>query len=338
MPRSRLLQALPYALEDQLTDDIEDLHFASGEHQADGNLPVAVISKKTMEFYLELLASWQIKPDIMLPAILALPWESDHWQIAIGNLSLVRTGLNQGFACDTFNLKEYVALALSSQIQPPGQIHIANCTDQASPSLEISGITIKENHYPAAQWLSDSAHAIAMQQNILNLLQGDYGVKQSGFKQIRGPMRIIAYLAAAWLILLFLYPMGSYIILKRQSDDLSQQINLVYKKQFPNVKKVTAAKRRMEDKLQRLHAQVGENKLLLILAYIGKSLSDTRGVSIQQYDYQDGQLTMNVKAVNSDSVSHFMDALSGFGLQVKQQNANLTGEQVTATLQIEVLE
>ena len=36
MNRSRLLQALPFALEEQLIDDVEDLHFAAGVEQANG--------------------------------------------------------------------------------------------------------------------------------------------------------------------------------------------------------------------------------------------------------------------------------------------------------------
>src|SRR3982750_1699390 len=38
--RQKLLQALPFALEDQLIDDIHELHFAAAEYQSDGTLPV----------------------------------------------------------------------------------------------------------------------------------------------------------------------------------------------------------------------------------------------------------------------------------------------------------
>ncbi len=43
--RKQLEKAIPYALEDDLTQDIEDLHFALGKRTENREIPVAVISK-----------------------------------------------------------------------------------------------------------------------------------------------------------------------------------------------------------------------------------------------------------------------------------------------------
>ena len=45
---AKLLQAVPYALEEQVADDIDDLHFAIGARAADGRTPVCVVSKSLM--------------------------------------------------------------------------------------------------------------------------------------------------------------------------------------------------------------------------------------------------------------------------------------------------
>jgi general secretion pathway protein L len=52
--RQRLLQALPFALEEQLITDVQELHFAIGD-QIDGIVPVAIIKRQLIETYLELL-------------------------------------------------------------------------------------------------------------------------------------------------------------------------------------------------------------------------------------------------------------------------------------------
>ena len=45
--RQKLLRAVPYAMEEQLSDDIENLHFALGPDLYDGIYPVAVTDPET---------------------------------------------------------------------------------------------------------------------------------------------------------------------------------------------------------------------------------------------------------------------------------------------------
>ena len=42
---ARLRAALPYALEDHVADEIEDLHFAAGDRFPSGRLPVVVVAR-----------------------------------------------------------------------------------------------------------------------------------------------------------------------------------------------------------------------------------------------------------------------------------------------------
>ncbi|MFO1427522.1 MAG: type II secretion system protein GspL [Steroidobacteraceae bacterium] len=49
---ARLAQAVPYALEEQLAEDIETLHFALGARDASGRTPVAVIARDALEAWL----------------------------------------------------------------------------------------------------------------------------------------------------------------------------------------------------------------------------------------------------------------------------------------------
>ena len=145
----------------------------------------------------------------------------------------------------------------------------------------------------------------------------------------------MAYLAALLAGLFFMYPTGSYIILKQRQDVLQQQISQLYRQHFPQGKTMVAPKLRMEDKLHKLQDQMGENRLLLLLGYIGKGLSGSASVNLKRFDFQNGQLTVELSAADSANFSAFNAFLTQQGLQVKQQNAVLSGERVNATLQIE---
>ena len=64
---ARLFTALPFALEDQVADDIEDLHFAPGERHASGTLSVAVVAKTTLVDWIERLSEAGIHATSIIP-------------------------------------------------------------------------------------------------------------------------------------------------------------------------------------------------------------------------------------------------------------------------------
>lgn len=302
MSRSRLAQAIPYALEEQLTAEVEELHFASGGFQADGTIPVAVVAHEKMQQWLSLLQSWHVSPNGIVPATLALPPES----VMRHTVTVVRTGAYSGFACDQSNAAELLA------------------------GMQLTDVT-----------LEDVLNRIAKNSNVppmLNLLQGKYAAKQSkfpAFPKLKLGWKVAAYLAAAWVSLLFLYPAVSYGLLQYKLHSINSQIAVIYKHHFPQATAVVAPKTRMQDKLQALSTQTGENHLFLLMAYLGKGMTEATGVKLKRLDFQDSRLVVDVTAVTPEDFSTFSSYLSRQGLEVKQRNATLTNGRVSATLQVE---
>ena len=62
---TRLLAALPFALEENLAQDIEDLHFAAGIRRANGRTPVSIVAHERME---EWLAAVRVITSVMVSA------------------------------------------------------------------------------------------------------------------------------------------------------------------------------------------------------------------------------------------------------------------------------
>ena len=99
--RQHLVRAAPYALEEQVVDDVENLHFAIGPRGADNRYVVAVVSRARMDRWVGVLRDAGIRADVMLPDMLALPVESDAWTVAEESPRLlVRTGAASGFVVD----------------------------------------------------------------------------------------------------------------------------------------------------------------------------------------------------------------------------------------------
>ena len=64
---SKIRTALPFALEENLADELGDLHFAIGDRQKNDRFPVAVVAHKKMDGWLERLRSAGIEPAILAP-------------------------------------------------------------------------------------------------------------------------------------------------------------------------------------------------------------------------------------------------------------------------------
>lgn len=333
MNRSRLLQALPFALEDQLVANIESLHFAMGDYQADQPLPVAVVSHAKMQEWLVLLQSWNIKADVVTPAVFAVPFSQNTWHIAVSDMALIRTALYQGVACEASQLSHFLQIALSTNI-PPTFIQVRNYSQKNIEKINKFSIEIQEEMVSPDQFIIDLANDVVRAPS-LNLLQGQYAVKKSRMPQVNKVIRGLMYLGVAWVALLLLYPIISYFILSSRLHSIDSQIQTIYYRYFPQAVSMIAPKIRMEEKLQKTTAAIGENRLLTLLGMIGKALKQSSGIKLMQLDFQNNQLTLQLTASNSENFSTFTDSLTQQGLNVKQQNANLSGSQVNATLLIE---
>ena len=64
---ARLLAALPFALEEQVADEIENLHFAPGTRRSSGDLPVVVVAHEKMSAWLDRLRDAGIRPARLIP-------------------------------------------------------------------------------------------------------------------------------------------------------------------------------------------------------------------------------------------------------------------------------
>lgn len=331
MNRSRTLQALPFAMEEQLIGDVETMHFAAGEYQADGRVPVAVVSREKMQQWKALLKEWHVMPDQLIPETFALPLEATHWVGYVQRMAVVRTGAFSGFTCDADNITEILPIALASAVTIPEEIQINNYTQQQLPIH--TNVPIIEKQLKPEQLIQDLAQYAGNTPSI-NLLQGSFSVKKSTLPQIDLIWKAASYLTAILVFLLFLYPTGSYFILKHRASDLENQVAQIYKSNFPQSASVVAPKLRMQDKLQKLMAGTGENRLLLLLGYVGKGMKSTPSITLKRFDFQNNQLTLELTAASSENFSAFSDDLVKHGLSVKQQNAHLVGSRIDATLLI----
>ncbi len=325
---SKLLRVLPFALEEQLTTEVENLHFALGEKTAENEWLVAIVAKEKMQQWLALLNEEQIEPTLFISSLHTLPVKENTVTAYLHNeMAYVRINKHQAFACDRSNLRAALSNLTASNLE------VCNYTQTLCSHELPKDWQITESQLPQEAMLESMSQGLSYAS--LNLLQGNYAVKSSGIEHNR-LRKLLVFSSVAFISILFLYPLISYFILSQQVRQVENEINQIYKYHFPQAKRVVAPKMRLKEKRQKLLSSAGENRFLVALSKIGKNLHAVSGIKLTRFDFQNNQLIIYIVASNTQDFSAFTDNLTKQGLSFKQQNATLTGERIDATLLIEI--
>ncbi|UTW45579.1 hypothetical protein KFE80_01205 [bacterium SCSIO 12696] len=98
--RRHLRKAAPYELEEQLIDEVDQLHFGFA-HLSDDQLSIACCDHQWLQQLLDHFQQAGIEVHHMVPEILLLPWQPETWTLAVrGQSIVVRCGASQGFALE----------------------------------------------------------------------------------------------------------------------------------------------------------------------------------------------------------------------------------------------
>ncbi|TCK19402.1 general secretion pathway protein L [Thiogranum longum] len=315
--RQRVLRAIPYALEEQLSSDVESLHFAPGPVQDDDTYPVAVVDRARMDAWAELLAEHHIVANQCLPEMLALPLTEDGWSLMVqGSEVLARSGPYAGFASDRETFPALVALFVSRNEAP------AHARLFGDGNLDIDGMYLDAVD-PELQSLEVLGRGY-VQGPTLDLLQGDYSRREEWGRILR-PWKATAALLLAGLLLAGVSTGINYYRLSKQQAQLASEIETVYLETFPKARRIVNPRAQMEQKLKELQRQAGgggQTAFLALLADVGRILRSKKGVQIQGVTYRDGRLDLQLLADNVQVLDQLKQALVGEGkLRAEIQSA-----------------
>jgi len=336
--RQHIVSAVPYILEDQLADDVDEMHFALGPRDSDGQVPVAVVSRQRMHQWLEHLREAGLEPDIMVPDVMALPLQPDGWTVLHdGNTVIVRQGPYTGAVIDTPAASAWFELALGEYgDQRPGRITLYDCQFDSDTRLllETGDIAVEAQAQvePPLQFLARHFPDTS----VINLIQGDYSRREQLGRLFR-PWRVALALLIAVVVLQMAVSLSSYLGLRSDSQHLQAEIERVYRDTFPDAKKVVDARAQMQAKLAELGAAGvdGGQGFLPLMAQVGKSLQKLDGIELRHAAYQDGRLSLSLKIKSLQLLEQLKQLLlADNGLSVDIQSAASRDDYVDAHLQL----
>ncbi len=334
--RQRVIQALPYALEDRLVQDVELLHFAIGPRAPDGALNVAVVERAQIDGWLDRLRRGGLEPEAILPETLATPYEEGAWTVLVdGPVTIVRSGPQSGFAIDSDNVEALLGQALAEAGEArPGRLLVHAGEDAASawpqfPGIETRLVPLDEDA------LVLMAHHVDERASI-NLLQGEYNRREQ-FGRLYRPW--IASAAALGLLVVVHTAMlaWDYMTLSREADRLQQAIEQTYREAFPDATRIVNPRVQMERGLAALGGGAGADAggFLDMVKRAAPALKNADGVVLQRVNYRDRRLDLALAIGNLQQLDQLKQRLeSESGLEIEIQSASAAGDRVDARIQL----
>ena len=301
--RSQQLQAVPFALEDQLIGAVEDLHFAVAAGAGD-DVSVAVVAQARLREWLAQLQTAGIQPDVLLPETLAMPLPADGGSLLLSDdRALVRLAAWSGFACARDDLDDWLQQARAAGFE--GELHPLQADGQSADVLALL--------------------AQGVRQAPINLLGGEFGASH---RQAGGSRwwRRAAMLAAAALVLAFVLRGLEVVQLSRAVDAMETSMQDIVRQTFPELGPAElrmGADVLMRNRLQDLSASGQRGGLMRLLGQVAPILGSTTQSRLRGLEYRNGLLEVALIApdvATLDSLRERIAAIPGLGAEVTAAN------------------
>lgn len=328
-----LAQALPYALEDQLLDEPEKLHFAYVRHTE--ALAVAVVARARLEHWQAALTEIGLFPEAIAPAPLSLPLKGPtHWALAWldREVLLVRQGEYAGFAC----------LGPFEPKQPPALLVAALAEARAHDEMP-ERLVVYANPRPEAISMEDwsAALGVPIEEDgrdfrfydpvipSLNLLQGTYapvGRWRAGVRPYAPAAAMLAITLAGTLIV----DAVTWWQLHQSQRALAAEMQTLYRLAFPSSQTALDPYRQMQRELERLEGaysnrvatSAGASEFLGLLTRAAGALDAQPGLQLLALRYRSEGLGLVLHAADLETVHRLVARLQQQGLATEWRDSH----------------
>lgn len=334
----KIMQALPYALEDLLLEEPEKLEFTY-VREGTGNLVVAVTSKARLGAWRAAFNGAALDVVRVLPAFLAVPCSPGAWGLYfMGSELLVRTGLMEGFSCATTPgrppqvLEHALAEARKKQTAPQQLIVYRPPKDFVSDTWsKMLDLPVTIERKPI--WDEPETGPIG-----LSLFAGERTTSLASLITPLRPFAPAAVLLLLWFVGSLIFDLTEWWQLRRAYNHATSEMHTIFNRAFPEVKTILDPAKQMQielARLQRASAGTGTSDLLPMLEYLSRAIATHPETRIKSVSYRDKQLTLEMTAPSSAAIDKLKQALDGSGLPAQLLGTTKHGDEIDARLRVQ---
>jgi general secretion pathway protein L len=342
----KLARAVPFALEEQLTEDIDQLCFALGRRHPGGRTPVAVVSRSVLQGWISELNGAGIDPVAMYADMSLVPENPGQTVLWLEKARLaVRRPGQLPFAVELTPVSE--ALVVAGVIADPleeastpraleNAILYVTREDWAQVQREFEGLSDQFESLKV-QLLTDGplpwlARTLAST-DAVNLLQGEFS-RSTDYSARWHRWRTPALLALGLLVAHVAAEALQIHQAHHETAALDKEIAQVFSQSMP-AEKMEDPRRQMQSRLDRIRRSgPGPEYFLRTLQALGGAVSSTPKTSIDALSYREQSLDMKVTAPSLAALSQLSQMVGKQGLTAEIQSSTPVGSGVEAHMQV----
>lgn len=331
----KALAVAPFAMEEQLAQDVEQLHFAVGRTGEDGRTPVAAVHRSLMDGWLQALRAVGLEPAALYPETLCLPDNPGKAVVLLDERRLfVRPAGGQPFVLDAEPLAEAFAVAGLEGEDRHLHCHVSE-RDWRDSQVAIEALrelcgSLDVQLMPDGPLRLLASYAV--RRPPWSLLAGAYA-NRSGLQGDWRRWRLAASLAAALVVAHVGFDTFRLVTLKRAESRLDTAIEQTFRTAMPDVQRIVDAKAQMQS---RLGGGGGGAGMLAPLAAVGGALGGVPSASVQSLAWHDGALDLRVRFERGEDLAALSQSLGQRGIAVDVQSTSAAESGVEGRLQIKV--
>lgn len=314
---AKLQQLVPYALEEHLADDIDELHFAIGKRVGDSQrTPVAVVARALLDDWLATLRAAGLEPEAVYADSDLLP-QNPGQAVALleedGVFVRPPGGSVVTLPADALAAALEIAQSGAEATGARGLILYTGAAEWQRHSAEVEAARPQFDGIKV-QLLTGGPLALFAQQlphgQAINLLQGTYTPTSSRAVGLRA-WRVAAMLLAGLIGLHVAGKAAEWQVLRKHERQVDASIRETYRSTLGSEPVGVDPRARFEQRV--VMARGAGGGLLPALEALAQASGSTPGTSLQSLNFHDGSLELKLSAPDATSLDHLSQALRGAG-------------------------
>lgn len=325
---AKLAQVVPFALEEQLASDVEELHFAVGKREGKAGTPVAVASHARMAEWLAALRDAGLQTDAIYAETAVLPVVAGAVAVLIdGARVYVRREGQPGAVIEVEPLIEALQLALASGEESRENVTIFLSEDDYERERELleglreftASLQLKLlPDGPLPLLAANVSHSAPV-----SLLQGQYATKTK-LNVSFAPWRYAAALAVIFIAAHVGVKVWQYQHYKQIESQLDAEIAATYQQALPGapVPPTLEARKQVEQVLNQLRGTGPTSGMLTTLAMLSEAMAQAPNTAIEALSYRDNVTDLRVLVPTVDALDRIRQVAGERGVTAEIQSAN----------------
>ena len=333
-----LRKAVPFLLEEQLADSIDNVFMAFGSKLDSGEIPVRAVAQDYLQQIVDQFKQAEIKLDSVVTDLDRLERPEEGTLLVFrDNQALINDSKVGQWQCDQQDFSWLVQKQLN-ELQQDDEMPIAIPMKVVTESQQA--YQLFEQNLPAGRFapfaeIVDSVPEYLSQTKSkpINILQGEFEPKAES-SPLKSMLLKVAMVAGVVLTAHLFYQGSQWASLKSESEYLLKERNALWKQAFPGRKVSSSPLRSMQSFLRELGQGQAEGGFLNLLKSSTGLIKDLSGLYPTNISYNSArnELRMDIIAKDLPTLNSYRDELKGAGHEVDMSSATQRGEGYSSRL------